>query len=284
MTNRFEIASTTAAVDFWVDTRLPFQPKGELVDARKSLCNAIRQLTAPPNQILSATYRTQQDAYCDVENILFYNVGTSNFGGVTQNGLRFERICAAPPPSPSGNNYAHHHRYEFVEPDFDQHADITPNYSLSCGLPPLSSSSKPHQIWWSIGKAVKVSYEPVPGPFELRIVLHHSPPGRNVANFLKAFLDGLISALHSESDFDPDAVARLTRLTGWDSDEVVTRLVSPVAPVLGPRRLLQTYREFVKWNPADHRCTGCTIITRQDSGWSCVVQVLQSSLRRISPA
>lgn len=41
--------------------------------------------------------------------------------------------------------------------------------------------------------------------------------------------------------------------------DITRALRSPSAPVLGKRDLVQTYRDFVKWNPADELCEYCLL-------------------------
>lgn len=269
----FEIASSSQSVDFWTDTRLPFEPKVELRDARDALRKSLASMPGTTGQMLFATYRSEQKSLCDVENVLFYNVGPATFARLTINGLSFARLYESPGQSPSGTNYAHHHRYEMVDGSAVLRSQVCPNCSLRFDLARLSSSSKPHEVWWSAAMANVNVHEPIAGPFELNIAIELPTVGRNVANFLKPLLDGLISALHTESQLDPVAIARLAFKTGWDSHEIVRRLLSPAAPLLGPIRLLSSYREFVKWNPADHLCSRCTIIARAGPSLKCEVQV-----------
>jgi hypothetical protein len=66
-------------VELWSLKRLPFEPKDWLLDMRDSLRTAISQLIVNDSSILSATYTSPIEELCDVENILFYNVGTGRF-------------------------------------------------------------------------------------------------------------------------------------------------------------------------------------------------------------
>ena len=89
-------------------------------------------------------------------------------------------------------------------------------------------------------------------------------------------LDGIISALHSEQELDVEAVQRLSVVTGWEQKQIVGRLLSPPNPILGSRRLLRSYRDFVMWNPADDLCDRFTVVVRAASSWRCAVKVLPS--------
>jgi hypothetical protein len=274
----FEINSTPDCVQLWLDKRLSFEPKGEYIAARNSLRERLRGLDVPAGQILSATYSAIGDAFCDVENVLFYNFGAAAFPKLSRKGLRFERILATPLLSPSGAAFDHQHRYFFVPSDCEFTSQTRPKCTFECLLPVLSSSTKPHHVWWHVTDAKVSLSENVSGPFELRIRLG-VPTASNVANFLKPLLDGVISGLHSESNLDLETVRRLAEREGWNPDETKRRLLSPAAPILGPRRLLYVYRDFVKWNPADDLCTCCTILTHEAPEWSCSVEVSEATCR-----
>ena len=48
---------------------------------------------------------------------------------------------------------------------------------------------------------------------------------------------------------DAEAVSRLAYASTWDIAEISKRLSDPRNPILGARRLLRHYRDFVKWDP-----------------------------------
>ena len=76
-------------VKIWSVTRLPFEPKGWLVDMRQQIRQDLKLLNLKKNTIFSAFYVSSDNSFCDVENVLFYNVGMSNFNNLTKNGLIF---------------------------------------------------------------------------------------------------------------------------------------------------------------------------------------------------
>jgi hypothetical protein len=72
--NGYEITSDSESVEIWLATRLPFEPKGKLLEARNELRAHLRKLVSGPGTILSAVYTSQDDYRFDVENVLIYNV------------------------------------------------------------------------------------------------------------------------------------------------------------------------------------------------------------------
>lgn len=84
------------SVELWSAVRLPFEPKGWLLEMRNSLKLAIRDIRGN-STILNAIYSSNKREFVDVENVLIYNVGTAAFRHLCDKGLRFERRIASPP-------------------------------------------------------------------------------------------------------------------------------------------------------------------------------------------
>jgi hypothetical protein len=117
----------------------------------------------------------------------------------------------------------------------------------------------------------------------MRVLLRGPTPFRNLVAIIKPLLDGVTSALHSDVNPNQEAMARLAKKTGWRAEEILHRLRFPKAPVLGPRRLLDAYRDFVKWNPADDLCEACTVLYEPCKTSSCRVDVWsRKSLENLS--
>ncbi|QDU46842.1 hypothetical protein Mal52_53650 [Symmachiella dynata] len=268
---RFYLEADRSSVQFWVDTRLPFEPKGNMREARDALRKALLSLEPKSGHILAATYRSLDCRFCDVENVLLYNVGAAAFAAVAMEGLRFERNRTQPPSSPCGGSFNHYHEYRLIEPSHSPPRD--PCCSLNFEICSLTSATKPHQIWWPASVASTGPSRAVNGLFEMRVIVKLPNAVRNMTSVIKPLLDGVISALHSDPQPSPDAVTRLAAKTGWKSEEIIHRLQSPQCPVLGPRRLLDAYRDFVKWNPADDLCEACTVLYEPSLSRECRVEV-----------
>ncbi|PZS22481.1 MAG: hypothetical protein DLM54_02855, partial [Acidimicrobiales bacterium] len=103
-------------VESWSVTRLPFEPSGSMLEFRAALRLAVRRLAAEagPSYRLTGVYSSDQNAFVDTENVLFYNVGTSAFGRPSS--IHIERRFDVPPLVPlSGCSAVHHHRYLATE-------------------------------------------------------------------------------------------------------------------------------------------------------------------------
>lgn len=266
----YEIRATPLLVEFWSSVRLTFEPRGEMQSARAALKAAIAQLVAPPNTRLSAMYISAHRGFCDVENVLLYNVGTGVFRQIAVDGLEVQRLYAEPVVSPSGRQFAHYQRYTFSP--IDVLPAITP--TLAFPLNKISTGTKPHAVWWAVSAEKAFTSAPISGCFRLDIAL--PVQDRNLAALAKPLLDGIICALHPASTIDELAVARLTAKTGWSASTVRQRLLAPPCPLLAPRKVLARYRDFVKWDPADELCDEF-LITPVAVGELCQVWVRNSA-------
>ena len=261
LTVRYQSQQNTA--EAWSILRLPFEPKGWLIDLRNDLREAIHDLKNQPDQILCSIYGSQTDGYCDIENILLYNIGTAHFSSLTTTGLRFERCFSHPDsPYPLDHTHLHYHQYTM--------ADINENFSYwqvgrllaeweNIKIPKLNSGVKTERIWHCIKSSpVRVLHKPEKALelFGLSITIMIPDNKKvNIANFTKQVIDGIVSAFHV---YQGQEIERVSQCLGTslneNSDTIADLLSQPHKAVLGARQVVRTYRNYVKWDPADDRC------------------------------
>ncbi|MDQ3642580.1 MAG: hypothetical protein M3450_14220, partial [Actinomycetota bacterium] len=98
----------------------------------------------------------------------------------------------------------------------------------------------------------------------------HRPPGSGppaMLGMIKVLVDGVVSALHRHDGSQLELLAeRLSGRLAVPADHVA-RLLTGNAAVLGTRRLLWPYREFVQWNPADDAIASLRVGTMPSSTW-----------------
>jgi hypothetical protein len=223
--------------------------------------------------VLSGLYLSTDTQPCDAENLLFYNVGASQFKQATRWGLRFERSDKPPPTEPGAPSYEHYYRYEFVpsERPFQHWPHLR---VLACWTevpcPIRSSNSSPAQIWWALKQAAPgmesfLSSCTPSQNFAVRLVLH-LPSGEkvNLAALAKPLFDGAIAAFHYDPSPDPAVVSRLSQELHAAPSEVHRSLANSSLAVLGSRPLVRPRARGVQWNPADHLCIAGQLI-RQDA-------------------
>jgi hypothetical protein len=174
MREDFELSPPNgSSVEIWLNQRLPFSghSNGRDCKARGGLRKALQQLTYKPDLLLSASYASAfpDRSGCDVENVLFYNVGSEAFKGIARNGLRFERLRGAPEISPKGVSFTHYQRYCFIEAPERPTTNAYTFFEFK--LDGITSSIKPDAVWWAASDATVWSSAPIRGTFELRVEL-----------------------------------------------------------------------------------------------------------------
>ena len=81
--------------------------------------------------------------------------------------------------------------------------------------------------------------------------------------FVKALLDGVIAALHTQSQIDPGPLARLASLVQAPADSC-SALLGAAGP-LSTLNLVRSFRDAgVQWHPDDHLCDSVVLKVRLD--------------------
>lgn len=246
-----------------------------MLAAKSELRTVLSEFRPGSDQLLFATYMSADSAVCDVENVLFYNVGTGAFRASSANGVSFARQRVQPPLAPDGTVYRHYHEYSF-EP-----VPLRPIYvgaqSFTFELPDVSASTKTSDVWYRAATASHTVRSPIEGAFELHVEVTVRRPVTNVATILKTLIDGIVCAMHSDGAPSTEAVQRLAKRSGWLESEITHRLRAPGPAILGARRHLACYRDFVKWDPADHLCDACTVVVKHGVQPACTVTIFPTS-------
>jgi hypothetical protein len=250
-------------VEAWSAERLPFEPKGWLLQLRAELRAALKRLTSSRRSVLSALYGSPVRGFCDPENVLIYNVGPGHVSAAAAGGLRVERSYNCPCAPESLECPAEHYwRYRAapVDEEFSawREGRLVAAWSR-VPMPPLSETIKPGAVWFSMRCApisIAGSADPAK-PFGLRLVLGLAPGERVApAKVVKPLVDGAVSALHSH---DGSALADLAKrmrsqLPATSPERIAALLLDDASAALGRRRLLWPRAESVHWNPADDSC------------------------------
>ncbi|MBK7648432.1 MAG: hypothetical protein IPJ12_15090 [Betaproteobacteria bacterium] len=269
----YYLATSKNTIDLWLDRRLPYEPKGPMLAARVKLRAAIREMHVPQGALLCATYSSLDNTFCDAENVLIYNVGTGAFKEATVGGILFKRIRSEPMCAPNGSRYSHHHQYSFINaPSQPSGKD---SFTFAFPLLAINSSTSVHHVWWRATEAAAVPHQPIIGRFAIHIELRVVEAITNVAGVLKKLLDGIISSMHFDAAPSQLAIQRLSAHCKWSQAEIEKRLCSPPNPILGKRRVIYEYQQFVKWDPADHWCEDCTLVVTRADTPLCVVTLTE---------
>jgi hypothetical protein len=267
---RFELEAAPDHVAFWTDVRLPFEPRGAAKDVRDQLRAALSAMA--PTGELFATYTAQDSAFCDVENVLLYNVGPGRFALLGARRLVLTRRFASPPPSPSGSCARHHHGYTTIasSPAWRARRSVG---ERTFDLPSMDGGCA--AVWLAARRSVvggggvdEVSIASTLG-LTVEVEAPKQSPLR-LPSMLKALLDGIVCSFHRHDGTGdvPQLAARVaSKVKGKASAEEITSLLASGPSELGPRRLLQPFGASVQWNPADDALVLIDArMTRVDSG------------------
>lgn len=267
-------------VELWSVRRLPFEPTGWLKQLRGELQDAIRSLPVQTDDVLHATYTSSDDTFVDVENVLFYNVGTGCFAKAGGLGLRFERVFASAPKSPTAlsGSALHHHRYETAPRSgaFDHWERGETLASWTVPSIPLRPEPSAASVWLSmkVESDIKTFGESTSSEAIGMTVTIRQPPGKtlNLPAVIKPLLDGVIAALHSHDGSALEDVSnRLAGKLATSPSTIARALMETQHACLGQRTLVRPFQQYVQWNPADDRLVAADIIVDRNTNerpWS----------------
>lgn len=273
------------SIEFWSNARLPFEPTVELPkvifhEMRDSLRSAIKGLKSGNGTILNAEYSSTQKGFFDVENVLFYNVGSGVFKHLCNNGLRFERRIVSPPKVPVQliGQVKHYHNYSIVNNKtksiyWKKGTNLANWTDIPCN--PLKGNVKPHSIWNPMknGSAVVHNEHPYFSSYGIQVTIK-APIGTkiNLASVVKPLLDGIISSFHTHDGSEIfETSERLAKMLGENHEMVHRMLLDSNMNLLGKRKLLYKRSKGVQWNPADDDCMMAEILfdnSMEDGTWS----------------
>ncbi|HYM14498.1 MAG TPA: hypothetical protein VEZ14_02985 [Dehalococcoidia bacterium] len=231
-------------------------------------------------KVLHAVYVSPVTDHCDVENVLFYNIGTGAFRQAMSNGVRFERSFSRVPVPPRWMTAdAQHYQAYRLQGAVDGFSHWVRGATVATWdgveLPPLTSSTKVAAIWRAITMArsgIQVE-RTLDGRFGLHVVVEMPQPAaaQGVSSLMKPLLDGLISAFHRhDGSREAELSQRLATQTGSKAHEIARLLGTDGMAALGTRRLLWVRGRGVQWNPRDDDCVAGDVAIRASRGerWS----------------
>lgn len=268
------------AVKLWSTRRLPFEPKGWLYEMRHDLKRALKQLKTKKNLMLYASFYSNQEEFFDVENVLLYNVGSSSFSHLCNKGLIFESVLLNPPVLNIDDheiNIDYYHQYVTLEDKpqscyWNMEKRVAKWHDVSCQK--ISSDMKPHQVWYDMKKgAVEIDNKCRISPFYGIKVEIKAPINTkiNLAAVVKPLLDGIICSFHCHNGEQIDEVVNRLLNKVDENPEVLKAMLLDNNVVLGKNRLIYPYRNYVKWNPDDHKFVYAEILvdySNEENIWS----------------
>lgn len=254
---QYEIIKESNSLKIYTQERLNFEPKDWGKNLKNDIINALKGLTSN-NQYLISKLQTNGTEFFDVENILFYNVGVSNFKKLDTKGVWFmlNRSCVQ-------QDFRYIYQYCFADSIDNNITDIIAEWS-NIIIDRPSTSTKPLDYWIALKKSDSIIINKNNYEKEFGVYIEIFKPGKeivNIVNVQKALLDGVISAFHKINYNDSTILDYLTAYTG-SSSEFILNIINNSASCLPLRNVIQKYGHGIKWNPQDEKCTDVRIVIR----------------------
>lgn len=251
------------SVQVWSRTRLPFEPKGWLKDLREQIRQDLKHLKLGREGVLYASYVSSEKRFCDVENVLFYNVGPNKFDNLTKNGLIFERGFAEPPKLDKFS-FPHFQQYSIEKNSFSYWKPENELAAFSSASVNFSNNTKVDDVWYSLkrGNIKSLNSAKIPQYFGLNIEVN-SNKKMKISSILKVLLDGIISAFQCHLNNDTPSLFDVTsKRLGIDSEKVKELLLDKKNAILGSGKLIHKRSDSIQWNPKDDGLVAVEIIPK----------------------
>ena len=251
------------SVQVWSRTRLPFEPKGWLKDLREQIRQDLKHLKLERESVLYASYVSSEKRFCDVENVLFYNVGPNKFDNLTKNGLIFERGFAEPPKLDKFR-FPHFQQYSIEKNSFSYWKPENELAAFSSASVNFSNNTKVDDVWYSLkrGNIKSLNSAKIPQYFGLNIEVN-SNKKMKISSILKVLLDGIISAFQCHLNNDTPSLFDVTsKRLGIDSEKVKELLLDKKNAILGSGKLIHKRSDSIQWNPKDDGLVAVEIIPK----------------------
>jgi hypothetical protein len=222
-------------------------------------------LRSVTDSTLVASYISPLREYYDVENIVFYNVGTSSFAHLQCKRIHFERVVSPVPASSDtdGGKWNHYLSYILLNEggEFTHWEPIrllAEWEDLSCG-----GTTSPYnvvRVWYGLklgagtGRVQRlVASEIAPTNLGLEVRIHAPKNTRlNLTSAIKPVCDGIMASFSKHDGSFMDSVTkRLAPALGIDHEEFEYLLQDEGLALLGTRRLVWPRGKGVQWNPND---------------------------------
>ena len=243
---------------------IAFEPKGWKKDFKEQLKLAITKLKATEDEMLVAMYWEKEvnKLKKDIENVLFYNIGTGAFKNNAKTKIMFKNATNKEAFNMmeryKQNKFPHIYCYEIQK--INQQCDKRENKIAEwndVSVLMVSTDRNPLDYWkeFKMGsKNIKIHTSNYTGDFGVKINIH-APLAKkdiNLAGVVKTLLDGIICVFHKfPLEIGKSEIKEIYKML--DCEETLmnreTGALGEIAYVgVGKKR------KNLIWNPADNRC------------------------------
>jgi hypothetical protein len=273
-------------VEAWSVQRLPFEPKGTAIRLRADLREALRELE--PGAVCHAIYTSPVEARVDLENVLTYNLGTTQpFDRLGIERLILERSFATVPACDTRlvAPPSHHYLYRITTAP-PQESNIWQEDRELLRWDGMAVPKKTATYaWWAFRKADRVPRKPrgdATDYFALRIRLPRNAYQR-LLPAVKTLVDGIIAGcgVHTGPK-RREVIAALAADLGKRPAVVAFELADCSRAVLTGTDLVRLRANRPHWNPEDGRVVSLDI-SLHDAAEECISGAFVTVRRRLAP-
>lgn len=273
----FVINANEKSVNIISDFYVPFEPKKSKIENRKNVIelrdrikSSIEELVVAEDEILLASYfETNKNRFYDVENMLFFNIGTASFSNCCKNQVAFigdEERFTQKNDFTSNKESKSTYSYKVIKTDeiydlINQKNIIASWEDLDINLDIPQSAKRYYSTIRENAKSIIINKN-VDKNFKLfGMKIDITLPTKNLpASIMKPLLDGLICAFHGEQG----SVQETLNLMFGNS---IGRKYGDCGNlnIFGKRQYVDIYRgaDSYKWNPEDERLQFAWITVRK---------------------
>lgn len=248
--------------DFYV----PFEPKkanarirDKVIELQNVIKQAIKELVVEDEEILFASYsENDKNKFYDVENMLFFNIGTSTFSNCCKNQIAFigdEERFATPDIQHTDIEERHYYAYRVMKVQEVNSVLADKKVIASWNRIPIDikipqSATRYYATIRENAPNIIVN-EALTGKCLFGMKLDLTLPLKSLpASVMKPLLDGIICAFHGEEGSAAETINKM-----FDDTTQFVNEASKKINIFGNREYVSQYRgeNSYKWNPEDER-------------------------------
>ena len=254
-TKEYLVLSSDLEVMACSKIKIPFEPNPEQSAFRELIQSKLKALRPFGDQILYAQYGCAASQFTDVENALFYNMGTASFCAALskETSVYFKRMQPNEICGCENWEFQYFYHYSWVPKGkykyWWEKELICEWKDISLGR--VNSTSKATDYFLAIKQSPELIQCFEEGSkttlgLKIRVSIPKTARFRNVISIMKPMIDGVICAFHTPDGIAIEEVSKLLNI----NQEV---FLSAEKTCLGKCCYISPYRKSIKWNPQDER-------------------------------
>ena len=254
-TQNYVVLSSDNKLLICSNIKVPFEPKAEQNNLREIIRKRLKTLRSFDNQVLCAEYGSSKLQVNDIENALFYNIGTASFKNVLTNetSVYFRRIQPNEIYATEKVKFKYIYHYSWCPKR--EYVQWWGHHMLcqwnKIPLNKVNSATKAFDYYSAIKKnpmLVKCLDKGGETQLGLKIQLFvpRTATSFNVLNIMKPMIDGVICAFHTPCNIMVDELSK--RLSVNKELFLLTENTC-----LNEYCYIKPYRNSVKWSPQDNK-------------------------------